>query len=230
MGLHEKINNYLASVEEATAKQIAAAIKMDDTPSRVVAALNEMRTMGTVECEKKKGKGNEYWYWVTQAAVAPAMYQPVAATPKAKDEKPASGSLVDELRQTIRQLTAERDVLRNQFTSIESDRQDAREQLHLAENACNAWYALAAEYECKSIPDLRVFIESALAKLDAAKPAQKPQAARTPRLPFSITGLAGYHTAPGKVTLFLDRRLSARSITLDASKLQQLADMARGDA
>ena len=49
-----------------------------------------------------------------------------------------------------------------------------------------------------------------------------------PRRPFTVTGLTGYHATNGRVTLFVDRRLSARSITLPADKLNQLAEMARG--
>ena len=46
---------------------------------------------------------------------------------------------------------------------------------------------------------------------------------------FSVAGLSGYHANAGKVTLFLDRRLNARSLTLPVEKLGQLAEMA-GDA
>jgi len=49
-----------------------------------------------------------------------------------------------------------------------------------------------------------------------------------PRRPYTITGLSGYHAQAGKVTLFVDRRLNARSITLHADKLQQLAELAQG--
>lgn len=63
------------------------------------------------------------------------------------------------------------------------------------------------------------------AKADAAK--NEASAKTQPRKPFTITGLTGYHASGNKVTLFLSRRLSARSITLDADRLQQLAEMAQ---
>lgn len=44
---------------------------------------------------------------------------------------------------------------------------------------------------------------------------------------ITVSHLTGYHAGGEKVTLFLDRRLSARSITLPSDKLHQLADMAR---
>lgn len=63
--IKEKIRQHLANVTEATAKKIGAAIGMKDYPSDVVKALSEMRTDAEVECEKRKGQGNEYWYWLT---------------------------------------------------------------------------------------------------------------------------------------------------------------------
>lgn len=62
-----KIRAHLANVNEATAKQIAKAIDHEKYPTEVIKALSEMRTDAEVECEKKAGKGNEYWYWLTKA-------------------------------------------------------------------------------------------------------------------------------------------------------------------
>lgn len=63
--IKDRIRQHLAKVTEATAKKIGAAIGMKDYPSDVVKALSEMRTDAEVECEKRKGQGNEYWYWLT---------------------------------------------------------------------------------------------------------------------------------------------------------------------
>lgn len=95
--------------------------------------------------------------------------------------------------------------------------------VNIGESAVTSWLNLAAEFECKSIPELRVFINAAVDKLERTKSAKKPT---QPRRPFSVTGLIGYHAGNDKVTLFLDRRLSARSVTLPADKLAQLAEMA----
>ena len=65
-------------------------------------------------------------------------------------------------------------------------------------------------------------------ELAAAKAKAVPEKkASKPRKPFSVTGLAGFHAGGDRVTLFLDRRLHAKSITLPADKLHQLAEMAR---
>lgn len=211
MSTKDKIKRFLAGTKEATAKQIAAGIKMQDTPSELVNALNEMRTLGEVECEKKKGKGNEYWYWLTSAAPAAAEpeRQPAAQEAQDADDKACCGAA------KVMATTAGAEVA------------ELRDQLQAAREANDAWLALAGEHECKSLADMRVYVDALLRRIETLKPA-KPAGDHQPRRPFSVTGLSGYHAAPGKVTLFLDRRLSARSITLEASKLHQLADMARG--
>lgn len=63
--LKTRILAFLATVEEATAKQIARALDLVNYPSLVATALNALRTDAAIECEKKKGKGNELWYWLT---------------------------------------------------------------------------------------------------------------------------------------------------------------------
>lgn len=98
---------------------------------------------------------------------------------------------------------------------------------------------LGSSTDCKKMPlslaearavveGLTIQINTLNHKLQAqkadVKAEKKPQ---QPRRPFSVTGLNGYHAGGEKVTLFLDRRLNARSITLEAEKLNQLADMAR---
>ena len=65
-------------------------------------------------------------------------------------------------------------------------------------------------------------------ELAAAKAKAMPEKKSSkPRKPFSVTGLSGFHAGGDRVTLFLDRRLHAKSITLPADKLHQLAEMAR---
>ncbi|ENO76556.1 hypothetical protein B447_17471 [Thauera sp. 27] len=67
--LRDQIIAFLSGQEEATLKQIAAATTERDFPSRVTTELNRLRTDAVVECAKKKGK-NELWYWInSQPAV-----------------------------------------------------------------------------------------------------------------------------------------------------------------
>lgn len=73
----DRITAYLATVEGATAAQIAQAVGEADYPSRVSSALNAMRTDALIECEKrKKGKGNEMWYWLTHTRATTAQPRP----------------------------------------------------------------------------------------------------------------------------------------------------------
>lgn len=68
--LRDQILDFLRTHDEATLKQIAAATTERDYPSRVTAELNKLRIEAAVECEKKKGK-NELWYWLAQATTQP---------------------------------------------------------------------------------------------------------------------------------------------------------------
>lgn len=73
--MQEKITDFLSKTQEATAKKIAAGIGESDAQSSVNSALNAMRTDGIVECEKRKGKGNELVYWLAKP-VEPMAKQP----------------------------------------------------------------------------------------------------------------------------------------------------------
>lgn len=162
-----------------------------------------------------------------------------------------ASSHVAGLRQEIADLTAQSEEEKRLFHAVISDMARINEALDLdpddggaepilsaisdmndvidqANGANSKWLELAQEFECKSIPELRVFIDSLICRIDGLKKAKvaEPKKPVQPRKPFSITGLVGYHAGSDKVTLFLDRRLSARSVTFPAAKLAQLADMA----
>lgn len=95
--LRDQIIRFLLAKEEATAKHIAAATTERDFPSRVTAELNKLRTDAIVECEKKKGK-NELWYWLaakTSGDSQPAVEQNTGSS--AADDSnapPAAGAAV----------------------------------------------------------------------------------------------------------------------------------------
>lgn len=93
--LRDQITAFLAGREEATLKQIAAATTERDFPSRVTAELNKMRTDAVVECEKKKGK-NELWYWLAQATTQPqpAVGKNAGSSASALPSTPAEGAAV----------------------------------------------------------------------------------------------------------------------------------------
>lgn len=96
--LRDQITAFLAGREEATLKQIAAATTERDFPSRVTAELNKMRTDAVVECEKKKGK-NELWYWLAAPARAvqnsqPAVEQNTGSSVADVSATPAAGAAV----------------------------------------------------------------------------------------------------------------------------------------
>lgn len=96
--LRAQILDFLAGRAEATLKQIAAATSERDFPSRVTTELNKMRTDALVECEKKKGK-NELWYWLASPSSAvpdsqPAVEQNTGSSAEDASATPASGAAV----------------------------------------------------------------------------------------------------------------------------------------
>lgn len=96
--LRAQILDFLAGRAEATLKQIASATSERDFPSRVTTELNKMRTDALVECEKKKGK-NELWYWLASPSSAvpdsqPAVEQNTGSSAEDASATPASGAAV----------------------------------------------------------------------------------------------------------------------------------------
>lgn len=121
--LREQIIAFLSGQEEATLKQIASATTERDFPSRVTTELNRLRTDAVVECAKKKGK-NELWYWInsqpaveqntgssgaganaTQPAGAAVQHNPAPVPAASLSAEPAA---VDEPAQTRKAKTAAR--------------------------------------------------------------------------------------------------------------------------
>lgn len=291
--LKKLITAHLRKAEEATAKQIAAAIGYQESQSSVNNAMNALRTEGTVECEKRKGKSNELIYWLASAAQDDEDAMP-EADPKllalanrelservrlliesiGSDDDSGDGILSaaamakihrDKLERAEAEIKTMRHDLKNteaggkmmkehadrldsiigrigvQLTNIEGDdiehkvAQVCHDLIH-ATSQRDAWREMAAMFGKETPVELGAFIselqnritalEANAAIPDAPKVQQKRQA--TPRRPFTVTGLTGYHAQNGRVTLFVDRRLSARSITFPADRLNQLAEMARG--
>lgn len=154
--MQEKIINFLTNATEASAKMIAAGIGESKAQSTVNSALNAMRTNGVVECEKRKGKGNELLYWLAK---------PVDPNPT----QPAHDNEMADLRAKLALAEKQRD-----------EHFDRAEQ---AEKANANWLSLAAEYECKSIPYMRVFINSLIKRTEELKAMFKPGPISLPKTP-----------------------------------------------
>lgn len=125
--IKEKIRQHLANVTEATAKKIGAAIGMKDYPSDVVKALSEMRTDAEVECEKRKGQGNEYWYWLTNvtsgACVQKSGENETQASLTAADETqmPTDNACCNAAKVVATTASQEVSELRNRISELELD-------------------------------------------------------------------------------------------------------------
>ena len=97
--LRDQIIAFLTKRTEANLKQIVAATTERDFPSRVTNELNKLRADAVVECAKKKGK-NELWYWLATAQAdqsgdtQPAVVQNTGSSASALPSTPAEGAAV----------------------------------------------------------------------------------------------------------------------------------------
>lgn len=280
--IEDKIIQHLGKTPEATAKQITTAIKADRTC--VNDALNALRTLAFVECEKRQGSGNDLIYWLAKPAEPPPA--PVKAKPKKAAEKPADFAKAPELQYLAPEdyqlppadpelLASANRMLQDRLDNIAQalrrvgipalEKADGSEALNgyievlavawrdankramSAESQRDAWRDSIGNISGEDTPSnaaqhiadlnrelIRLRAENTALKtlnkempgFGAAHEQIKTTGTRQPRRPFSVTGLAGYHAGKGQVTLFLDRRLNARSITLPAEKLAQMTGMA----
>lgn len=92
--LRDQITTYLARHTEATAKTIAAHTTERDFPSRALNELNRMRTDALVECEKREGKGNEYYYWLVARPAPIATQTGEKPQPEVGENTGSDGSAV----------------------------------------------------------------------------------------------------------------------------------------
>jgi predicted transcriptional regulator len=126
--VREDIETFLASTSESTAKTISARIGM---PLEDVAKeLHRMHSSGVVEREKRPGKGNEYWYWLTraEASAADADNEEVAAdegkqmqSGEADDAARKEIERIRDLATLVEELTAERAALQDANARLKSN-------------------------------------------------------------------------------------------------------------
>ncbi|MCK2086955.1 DUF3310 domain-containing protein [Thauera aromatica] len=91
--LREQIVAFLKTHDEATLKQIAASTTERDFPSRVITELNKMRTDALIECAKKKGK-NELWYWLAATEPQPEVGKNTGSRASVPTSHSAEGAAV----------------------------------------------------------------------------------------------------------------------------------------
>lgn len=221
--IREKIIAHLKNCTDATAEQIANALGMSAHPGPVNTALNALRTEAVIEAKVIKGRGKANWYWLAGPVVENDEPMP---EPDAALLASANRMLSDRVQEREKMI----DELQKELEAHKIESESAAR----AKNQRDAWREVALMYGAETPIELGAYISGLQNKItdleakaaipDAPKPAQKK--AQTPRKPFTVTGLNGYHAGGEKVTLFLDRRLNARSVTLTAEKLNQLANMA----
>lgn len=109
--MQEKITAFLSNTPEATAKKIAAGIGEGNSQSSVNATLNTMRTDGAVECEIRKGKGNELVYWLAKPVCPNSQTESTVKHPAGKlRAQPAHENEVADLRAKLALAEQQRDA------------------------------------------------------------------------------------------------------------------------
>jgi len=241
--MQEKITDFLSKTQEATAKKIAAGIGESDAQSSVNSALNAMRTDGIVECEKRKGKGNELVYWLAKPV------EPMAKQPAKVFTQPAHDNEVADLRAKLGLLgtmliNIEGDSIEDKLgkvlhdhlhatqriSDLEDDVRRHSERSSDGERANGAWLSLAAEYECKSVPDLRVFIESLERRVDVLKMAVESMHeqldAKQGNTSFDVSSAVQYIVkTPSRPPRFTKLHKNAHSVAMSSARQHGFAEV-----
>lgn len=130
-----QIRLHLKGKTEDIAKSIAKALGYADEQATINNVLNTMRTYGEVECEKKKGKGNELWYWLTNpAAVEDA--EPGSDTPCCNAAKVMATTASAEMADLNRNIEELRQRLEEKRADCTRETQRADENQRLFHAAC----------------------------------------------------------------------------------------------
>lgn len=119
--MQEKITDFLSKTQEATAKKIAAGIGESDAQSSVNSALNSMRTDGVVECEKRKGKGNELVYWLAKPVCTNPQDDPITRRAPVRDEVSDLRLEVEELKRNLDTAGGSAELNRMRIAELEKD-------------------------------------------------------------------------------------------------------------
>lgn len=271
--IKEKIRQHLSQVGESTAKLITAKIGMNKYPSDVVKALSEMRTDAEIECEKRKGKGNELWYWLTsiksdvtlsdngetlhakmacdkeierlRATLALAEkqrndhFERAESLQKALENADSKlghlGTMLiniegEDIESKLGKVLHENLHATHRISDLEDDVRRHSERADDGERANGAWLSLAAEYECKSIPDLRVFIESLERRVDVLKMAVESMHeqldAKQRNTSFDVSSAAQYIVkTPSRPPRFTKLHKNAHAVAMSSARQHGFAEV-----
>ena len=104
-----------------------------------------------------------------EKAIAPKVEQKapeVKQAPPVRFVGPDYPSELNKLREQLKLAEKQRD---EHFANLE----DARHQLDVCKYANDNWFRLAGEFECNTIPELRIYINSALSRIGKTLPSEE---------------------------------------------------------
>lgn len=117
------------------------------------------------------------------------------------------------------------DSAKRKIADLENKVADLKSELETAETAVVRWLDLAREYECKSIPELRVFIGALVERVESLKVqlASKPVDAS---LPMDVTtALQFVVKTPNKPPRFTKKHASAHATAMSAARQHGFAEV-----
>lgn len=132
------------------------------------------------------------------------------------------------------EIEAIQDDIRRQIQraeAAESNRDDIKQTLDQANRANDFWYALAGEFECKSIPELRVFINSLVERTDKLKAENTALTVLNADMPafgavYMATQAKGFVVrTPNKPPRYTAKHSTAHSAAMSAARRHGLAEV-----
>lgn len=125
---------------------------------------------------------------------------------------------------------AEAELAQKKISDLEDDVRRQSGRAEDGERANAAWLSLAAEYECKSIPDFRVFIESLERRVDVLKMAVESMHeqldAKQRNTSFDVSSAAQYIVkTPSRPPRFTKLHKNAHAVAMSSARQHGFAEV-----
>lgn len=111
------------------------------------------------------------------------------------------------------------------LAKMSKDQDDLRNERSLANSTNEKWLSLAGEYECKSIPELRVFIGSLISRVESLKEGQSVAAESAESIDVKEAAIGYLIRVKGKRSLIRSKPDGARDAALSSARVHGRADV-----
>ena len=139
--------------------------------------------------------------------------------------------LTENPQQTVAEISAKCKLNKKTVTDIVTEKYDSGE-LECSKTLLGVLFSVpkSNEPEVTPTPESTPTSEGRTGEqVTLISPAEKAKlAAQGRRKPYSTTGTTGFKQGAGKITIFLDREISAKSITFNSVQLQMMLEVING--